>query len=446
MTKPLRAGVALSALAVAAVLTGCASMGNRSASAGGAFGGKVEDSFIALAIRAQQALAAKDYAGAITTAERLVAKSPTDAGFRTLLGNAYLGAGRFASAEMAFRDTLSLLPTQSGVPLKLVLAQIGQGRSDAALASLEQFRGTIDIADAGLATALAGQPGGAVAMLDEAARQEGADARVRQNLALAHALAGDWTAARTVASQDLPADQVDARMAEWMSFAKPVKASDQVASLIGITAVPSDPGQPERLALRSDGVRVAAAEPVAQPVMEPASSAGLTEPVVAEAPPAHTPAEDGDRYVEVNRDSPVMAAVEQPIPMPVDAPVALQEIRREPVRASGALPKPQQLRRAAAARFAAGNSKAVVQLGAYGSPARVAAAWSAATKRHAALKQFTPASARFNGPRGTVYRLSLKGFANDRQARLLCESLKRSGANCFVRSSAGDAPVRLASR
>jgi cell division septation protein DedD len=57
-----------------------------------------------------------------------------------------------------------------------------------------------------------------------------------------------------------------------------------------------------------------------------------------------------------------------------------------------------------------------------------------------------PASARFNAPGGPVYRLSLKGFASDQEARQLCMTLKASGGSCFVRNVAGDAPVRFASR
>ena len=82
--------------------------------------------------------------------------------------------------------------------------------------------------------------------------RRGADARVRQNLALAHALAGDWTAARTIAEQDLPADQVEARLQQWMSFAKPVRPSDQLAALTGISPAAADPGQPVRLALNRE--------------------------------------------------------------------------------------------------------------------------------------------------------------------------------------------------
>jgi len=39
----------------------------------------------------------------------------------------------------------------------------------------------------------------------------------------------------------------------------------------------------------------------------------------------------------------------------------------------------------------------------------------------------------------------VQGFASDAHARDFCASLKRAGGNCFVRSIAGDAPVRMAS-
>ena len=71
--------------------------------------------------------------------------------------------------------------------------------------------------------ALAGRTDDALAVLEAAAARHGADARVRQNLALAYALSGDWTNARTVAAQDVPADQLDARIQQWMQLAKPAR-------------------------------------------------------------------------------------------------------------------------------------------------------------------------------------------------------------------------------
>ena len=77
----------------------------------------------------------------------------------------------------------------------------------------------------------------------------------------------------------------------------------------------------------------------------------------------------------------------------------------------------------------------------------VPAAWNRVAAKHAALKNFTPVVAKFDSAKGTFYRLSVKGFASERQAiDLANSSLKRAGANCFVRATFNDAPVRMASR
>jgi hypothetical protein len=92
-----------------------------------------------------------------------------------------------------------------------------------------------------------------------------------------------------------------------------------------------------------------------------------------------------------------------------------------------------------------GNSRAVVQLGAYSSSAGVSGAWTRVAAKYPALRGYSPTIARFDSPRGTVYRLSVSGFASGRNAQDMCLALKRSGGACFVRSVAGDRPVQLAS-
>ena len=212
MGKSLRFGTALTAVGMIGALSGCATPGPHIATRSSIFGDKIDKSNIGVAIRAQAALEAGDYANAVSLAERAVGNTPNDAGFRALLGGAYFGAGRFASAESAYRDSLSLLANQPQVVLKLALVTIAQGKNEEALAVLEASRNVLDPADYGLALALAGQPQAAVAALDAAARETGADGRVRQNLALAHALSGNWDQAKLVAAQDMAADQVDARI------------------------------------------------------------------------------------------------------------------------------------------------------------------------------------------------------------------------------------------
>ena len=86
------------------------------------------------------------------------------------------------------------------------------------------------------------------------------------------------------------------------------------------------------------------------------------------------------------------------------------------------------------------------EIGAYSSRDRVALAWNKVAGKHGSLKRYVPVTARFSGSKGTVYRLAVKGFDSDREAVNLCNSLKRAGGSCFVRSVSGDAPVQFASR
>lgn len=396
---------------------------------------------MAYALRAQMALGSGDYASAISFAEQAAEATPEDAAIRGLLGNAYFGAGRFASAEAAYTDSLALIPAQPQIILKRALVQIAQGKNGEAIAALQSAQGLIDPADYGLALALAGQPYDAVRVLEVAARAHGADARVRQNLALAYALAGDWAAARTVAAQDLSADLVDARVQHWMTLAKPAHSYDQVAALVGVSPAAVDPGQPVRLALVKSDTRTAevaqapiqvAEAPIAPvyetPVSQPDTLAPM--PAVAEAPSAPAP------VAPDNHEAVATAAFVSP-----EAPAAY-------AMASSYAPKakPAKAKKASAARPALGSSRAVVQLGAYSSEERVSLAWDRLTRRFPTLRNYSPVSARFDSPKGTVYRLSIRGFDNQQEAISRCRSLRGKGGNCFVRSVAGDSPVQFASR
>ena len=116
MTKSNRLGTALTAVSLLALTAGCTTPGSKVGSASG-FGGPVNSGELGLATKAQLALAANDIESAISLAERAVERSPEDAGFRALLGNSYLAGGRFASAEAAYRDSLSIYAAQPQVVL-----------------------------------------------------------------------------------------------------------------------------------------------------------------------------------------------------------------------------------------------------------------------------------------------------------------------------------------
>jgi Flp pilus assembly protein TadD len=433
----LRFGTAVSALALTTMLAGCAAPSFKSASHVNS-----AKSNMAYGLRAQMALESGDFTSAIDLAEKAVEASPSDATVRGLLANAYFAGGRYASAEAAYGDTLALSPAQPQVALKRALTQIAQGKNAEALSGLESARYFLDAADYGLAVALAGQPAEAIAVLEPAARAQGADSRVRQNLALAYALSGDWTAARTIAAQDLAPDQVDSRVQQWMSLAKPVRASDQVAALVGITPAASDPGQPVRLALNQDAAKYAAA---AAPQPEPqvvAAAPAYAEPVAAPAP---EPVEVASAPVpEPQSNNQAIAAAAAMSPEAPAAFAAMSSNFAPAPKPAAAHKKPARAR--SVDQKANGNSKAVVQLGAYSSAERVSVAWERLAKKYPALANYSPMRARFDGPKGTVWRLSIRGFDSQRDAIQKCQSLRGRGGSCFVRSTNGDSPVQFASR
>jgi len=436
MAKAIRLGSAMSFIALASLTAGCAAPQSH-VSMG--FGGKANGE-VGLATRAMAALNSNDIPTAISFAEKAVAKTPNDAGFRALLGNAYFAGGRFASAEAAYKDALTLYSNQPQVVLKLALVEIALGKNGEAFAFLDAGKDVLDPADYGLAVALAGRPSDAIEVLGAAARGPDADARVRQNLALAYALAGDWTNARTIAAQDVPADQIDARIQQWMQFASPKRASDQIASLIGVTPASADPGQPTQLALNKGDTRLAQAVPVPAP-----APVAVPAPQIAEATPV--PAEAAPPPAAVAAAAPPPAGELQPAfvaPKRVASAAKPAKPGKDVKAARAAAPAKRPLVREAALRR--GNSTAVVQLGSYSNPKSVLSAWNAVSRRYSSLRAYSPMSARFVSAKGTFFRLSVHGFGSENEASALCSSLRRSGASCFVRNVAGDAPVQIAMR
>ena len=436
MKKSLRSGSAASIVVLASMIAGCAAPQAQTGAAS-SFGGKVGD--VGLATRAQIALNANKVPEAIQLAEQAVAKAPNDAGFRALLGNSYYAAGRFHSAETAFKDSLSLYPNQAQVMLKLALVQVALGKKGDAVATLNVARPALGESNYGLALALAGDTGEAIRVLEPAARSDNADATVRQNLALVYAFAGNWDNARAIAAQDVPASLLDTRIHQWMALASPKTPAQQVAALTGVTPAAVDAGQPVRLALNHSDTQFAEAP---APVVAPkaAEPTPAPAPVAIAAAPAATPV-------------PVVVASVPPAPPPVRstlATLAATAVSEAKAVFAAVMPHSQapvvkaKARPAAASRR--GNSPAVVQLGAYGSPDRVLAAWNGTAKKYGALKAYMPMSAKFASPKGTFYRLSVRGFASDAEARNLCVALKRKGGSCFVRNVAGDAPVNIAMR
>jgi len=150
--------------------------------------GKTAPSHSYSAAHAEQALTKGNASKAVRHAEAAVLASPRDAYTRTLLANAYLTDGRFASAATTFAEAIELGDTAPRTVISHALAQVAIGDQMGALGTLSRFEDKLDAADYGLAMALAGRPDHGVNVLGNALRGGQNTPKVRQNLAYAYAM------------------------------------------------------------------------------------------------------------------------------------------------------------------------------------------------------------------------------------------------------------------
>ncbi len=400
--------------------------------------------------KAQKALEQGRGDRAVAHAESAVQADPHNATYRAMLGSAYMEAGRFLSAETSFQDALTLGDTSPRTALGLALAQIGRGDMRGAQATLDQWRGDIDPADLGLALALAGQPQRGIQVLGGALRDGNGTPKVRQNLAYAYALNGDWRAARIMAAEDVPADQLDDRIGEWASVALPEQFQARVAALLAVPVV-ADSGQPvalalhnnprtETLALEAAGTQEAelawtategelpalAAAPVATVVPTASAQSDFSAAFASATETTSQPATDGARFAA--------APVVQDIPA---------------VRAA----EPRRIARTveAAPVKAAASGTHLVQLGSFSSEAGAKRAWGIYAKRYPQLSAHDMVITRAVVHGKTYFRVSAAGFGRD-SSRSMCSKVKSGGNGCIAWAAnsplpgAVDRGVRMASR
>ena len=407
------------------LLAGCSGQGAiRSASATSA-----DTAFAAQGVRSERAVA---------KAEAVVARAPQDGAARVELGRAYLAAGRFESAATTFGDAMELGDASGHTTLSLSLALIGAGEPRAAVALLDEHRPDIPAADLGLALALAGETARGVAILADAVRSGENTPKLRQNLAYAYALDGRWAEAKVMAAQDVPADQLDRRLALWALSALPDRNRDRVAGLIG-APVRLDPGQPAALALRADG---------AAPVLAQAEPA----PAVNDELPALAAVEPGLTTVAAN-----ISAQSAPSAPVTAAPVVAQAAARGPVLAKPApvrvhvaqafmpsefaaprfqpahAPVPARTRSTLAAlvRPAAPGTH-LVQLGAFSSEKNAHRAWIFFLRQNPGLAAYRPVIAPAQVKGRAVWRVAAGGFNGRFAASGLCAQVKQRGGACFA--------------
>lgn len=412
------ARICLTTALAAGLLSGCAAGGPNHAK---------------FASNAQTALGKGSPDKAIALAEQAVLASPRNAAYRTLLGSAYLRAGRFEAARQAFDEAMQLGEDSGKAALSLALADIALGHGNAAVDTLNTYRDSIPVSDYGLAMAMAGQTQTGIAALTDALRGGENTPKVRQNLAYAYALDGSWSEAKLMAQQDVPADKLAERLQTWAFMARPEDTRRRVASLLGAPAN-VDGGQPTALALANfpapaqlaeeavamsatqqaasgDAAELAKAAATAMPA--PQTDAAAPQPALADASSAPTEAKIAAIDVAPSAAAAPAPAMQQVVSQPVVQPV------------HGA-------RSVHPAVLAGVRGNHVVQLGSFASAEGAQRAWRHFTTRNRNLagyhNQITQVAV--NGRQ--FWRVQAVGFNGFASARQMCQSVKAKGGVCLV--------------
>lgn len=405
----------------------------------------------ASAAKAEAALEKGKFAKAVTHAESAVLADPRNAQNRALLGAAYLEAGRFQAAATSFSDAMQLGNSDPRTVLSYALAQVALGNGYEAIAALDEAETQIDPADLGLALALAGETDRGVAVLAQALRDGHSTPKVRQNLAYAYALQGNWRAARIMVAEDVPANMVSDRIAEWAAQAAPEQFQTRVASLLQVDPV-YDNGQPAQLALSnfpSHGEMVASA---AADIETPGEETELATAEPAEEPapqPAPVPAQSvAVAFAENNVNTAPEPAASGPVVQPLPADYT-SNASSKPAPKSRLAASSSQRRMAATSDSSDGTH--LVQLGSFSSREGADRAWGIYQKRYPQLsgRDVVITEAKVRGK--TYYRVAAAGFGA-RSAAAMCGTVKSSGNGCIAYAESRPLPgavdrgIRIASR
>lgn len=394
------------------------------------------------AIKAEKLLAKGKTDQALSFAEAAVEADLANVEYRSLLARVYLAQGRFVAAERTLEDVMELGQVDPRTVIGVALSRIAQGKADSAISLVDSNRAILPASDYGLALALAGDQKRAIDVLTDAIRNDNASARTRQNLAMAYALDGRWRDARVMASQDLPQNSADMRLAEWVQLARPGAYQMRVASLLKV-APREDAGQPVRLALGNAAgtPAMAAVEAPAEVAMASIEPAPVAELAATGPAPEAVGFEESDVKVAA-------AAASAPAPQPIyEAP--LIKAPEGPAKAAVAAPAAKAVKLALAdvpAPVARSSGKYIVQLGAFSSAANAQKAWGQFTKKHSILKGFSSSSSTATVKGKSFTRLAAAGFGNLEAANAACRQIKAGGGDCIVKASDGSSPVRMASK
>lgn len=450
MTSRTFARLAGASLIVTASMVGCsgAKMEQRPA--------LTSNSAAGIAAGIEKSLASRDFASALLNAERLVEAQPREASNRTLLGRAYLANGRYTSARAALEDALTLGANDPRTLISLSLIRTAMGNPDSARALLSAHISDLPASDYGLAMAMAGDVQEGVRALMEAIHAPEANAQVRQNLAYALALGGQWGQARLVAGQDISGSQLQQRLAQWAQTAQAGAYPERIASFLGVHPRADDSGMPTRLALsNSEATSLAEARPI-QPVNLAAEAAGpstdeqtITASQQEPVPPPPPAGAEQTVLASISAGSAFATQSSEPVPI-IRAPAdpmreaVMKRLAEHSVvtqsNAATAFSSPRNLDvlpQATAAKGVHGGSNWVVQIGAYSSNRSATAAWVRAKGKFLEQRGYRKITGRVTLNGQTYHRLAMSGFSNRASADQLCANLRSNNQNCFVRQDAG---------
>ncbi|MEP2104108.1 MAG: SPOR domain-containing protein [Parasphingorhabdus sp.] len=460
--------LAASTMVITTTLTGCGPFGGGSVASSSSKPATVKDG-AKYAKKAEKALRKGQVEKAIAFAERSVAGVGSDPETRALLGQSYMAAGRFYSAERSFLDAMELGQNDARTILSLSLSQLAQGKANKAKQLIENNRQSIPTADYGLALALTGDSKAAIATLEEAIRSSNVTGRTRQNLGLAYALDGRWKEAKLMAMQDMTPATVDNRIMQWAQMARPGAYEVRVASLLNVEPVANDPGQPVRLALNAAPAMpaVAAATPAQDYNREVASFDRDTPlPAVGPAPVADSEVDFMAKENNVKVTKVAVPASKPAVKAPVAKPAPIAPKKKFIVEAPAAKPavtKPVSVESAAIQAISAvkpvmqkvaftprarsiSGSKHLVQLGVFSSPENVKRAWGILSAQNKDLASFQHASSTIQRNGKTLYRLAAMGFGNEQSAKDMCVGIKANGGACIVRNVKNVRPTQMANK
>lgn len=311
-------------------------------------------------------------------------------------GKAALALGNFSAALEGFSRAVNLLPGDPRPKSGKAIALAATGKIAEAIVTLHGTNDRSSLSNKALVLAATGSPGAAIDILEPLLRGGGAQARDRQNLAMAYLLDGQEDRAFQVARLDLDAASVN----ETFTFYR------SLASL----------GRAERMQALVTGT----------------------------IDPAWTKSEAANLSLEESKDRQIAAqrmVTKKPAPILAAAPI-----------------KPEPVKKVRPVNYKPGDIPPLLepegwalQIGAYRTLKRLTDGWGILYERNIdILKDIPPRrsemdfGSRIEGPSGFYFRLNAGPLKTLAEAKALCTELRKRGTSCWIRppeSSEGKLPT-----